>query len=176
MDQKRRCRILWSRGSRGACRREVRARLRTSPENNGPRAGNSAATGDERGDEPKPPRQPRSPETSTTHDDTRTHRRTPHYVSRAHASMSQLYQNILSNFLSNFICCFSGRMAQTFLNFLKMLFSNFSGFFFSFSLTWDPMKAKPSKRYSSFKSLLDLFNLFLNFLLSGPHKSTVLQF
>ncbi len=46
----------------------------------------------------------------------------------------------------------------------------------SFSLTWDPMEAKTSKRYSSLKSLLSPFKLFLNFLLSGPDKSTVLDF
>ena len=44
--------------------------------------------------------------------------------------------------------------------------------YFSFSLTYDPMVAKTSKRYPFLKSLLNLFNLFLNFLLSGPHKST----
>ncbi len=38
------------------------------------------------------------------------------------------------------------------------------------------MGAKTSKRYSSLKSLLNLFKFFLNFLLSGPHKSTVLDF
>ncbi len=38
------------------------------------------------------------------------------------------------------------------------------------------MGAKTSKRYSSIKSLLNLFKLFMNFLLSGPHKSTVLIF
>ncbi len=41
-------------------------------------------------------------------------------------------------------------------------------FFFSFSLTCDSMGSKSSKRYSSIKSL--------NFLLSGAHKSTVLDF
>ncbi len=40
-------------------------------------------------------------------------------------------------------------------------------YFLSFSLTWDPMGAKISKRYSSLKSLL---KTFLNFLLSGPYK------
>ncbi len=35
------------------------------------------------------------------------------------------------------------------------------------------MGAKTPKRYSSLKSLLNPFKLFLNFLLSGPHKSTV---
>ncbi len=38
------------------------------------------------------------------------------------------------------------------------------------------MGAKTSKRYSSLKSLLNPFKLFLKFLLSGPHKSTVLDF
>ena len=32
------------------------------------------------------------------------------------------------------------------------------------------------KRYCSFKSLVYLFKLFLNFLLSGPHKNSVLDF
>ncbi len=48
-------------------------------------------------------------------------------------------------------------------------FSNF------FSLTWHPMGAKTSKTYSSFKSALNLFKVFLNFLLSGYHKSTVID-
>ncbi len=47
---------------------------------------------------------------------------------------------------------------------------------FHFSGIWDPMGANASKCYSSLKSLLNLFNLFLNFLLSCPHKSTVLDF
>ncbi len=49
--------------------------------------------------------------------------------------------------------------------------------FFSFSLTWDPMGAKIAKRYFFFlKSILNPFKLFLNFLLSGPHRSTALGF
>ncbi len=44
--------------------------------------------------------------------------------------------------------------------------------YFSFSLTWDPMGAKISKRYSSYKSQPKTFKLFLNFLPSGPHKTT----
>ena len=39
-----------------------------------------------------------------------------------------------------------------------------------------PMGAEISKGYSSIKSLLNLLTPFLNFLLSGPHKSTVLYF
>ncbi len=38
------------------------------------------------------------------------------------------------------------------------------------------MGGKTSKRYSTLKSLLNPFKLFLNFLLSGPHKSAVLDF
>ena len=38
------------------------------------------------------------------------------------------------------------------------------------------MGAKISKGYSSLKSLLKLFNYFLNFNLSGPHKSTFFFF
>ncbi len=68
-----------------------------------------------------------------------------------------------------------GHMPRLFFIFEKKNCLNFYEYF-SFSLTWDPMGAKTSKRYSSFKSLLNPFNLFLNFLLSGPDKSTVLDF
>ena len=37
------------------------------------------------------------------------------------------------------------------------------------------MAAKTLNCYSSLKSLLNLFKLFLKFLLSGPYKSTVLN-
>ncbi len=49
------------------------------------------------------------------------------------------------------------------------------GFFYeylSFSLTWDSMGAKISKRYSFYKSQPKAFKLFLNFLPNGPHKKT----
>ena len=58
----------------------------------------------------------------------------------------------------------------------KNAFSNFSRFFFSFSLTWDPVGAKTWKRYSSLKSRLNDSKLLMNFLLGGPHKRTVLEF
>ena len=45
-------------------------------------------------------------------------------------------------------------------------------FFFSFSLTWDPMGAKISKRYS-YKLQLKVFKLLLNFFPNGPHKTTL---
>ena len=38
------------------------------------------------------------------------------------------------------------------------------------------MGAKISKSYSSLKSVLNPFKRFLNFLLSGPDKSTVMIF
>ena len=70
---------------------------------------------------------------------------------------------------------------KTFFEFLKkkMHFQMFEDLFFVFVLivlTWDPMGAQNSKRYSALKSLLNLFKLFLNFLLSGPHKSTIWDF
>ena len=37
------------------------------------------------------------------------------------------------------------------------------------------MGAKISKRYTSLKSILNLFNLFLNCLLIGSHKNTALD-
>ncbi len=63
-----------------------------------------------------------------------------------------------------------------FLIFEILIFFLFFRILFSFSLTWDYMGAKTSKRYSSLKSLLNRFNLSLNFLLSDPDKSTVLDF
>ena len=53
---------------------------------------------------------------------------------------------------------------------------SFGFFFFFVSVTWDPMGVKTSKRYSSLKSLLNLFDMFLNFLINGPRKGTVLDF
>ncbi len=45
-----------------------------------------------------------------------------------------------------------------------------------FSLTQDPIGLKILKRHSSFKLLLYYSTLLLKFLLSGPHKSSVLNF
>ncbi len=47
---------------------------------------------------------------------------------------------------------------------------------FSFSLTWDTMGAKISKHYSSFKSLLNLVNFFLNFFSQWSSQNAVLEF
>ncbi len=48
--------------------------------------------------------------------------------------------------------------------------------YFSFSLTWDPMGKKISKRYFSYKSQPNVLKLFLNFPPNGPHKSTFWYF
>ncbi len=69
----------------------------------------------------------------------------------------------------------SGPDKSTVLDFWNFEFLIFQEFC-SFSLTWDPMGDKTSKRYSSLKSLLTPFKLFLNFLLIGPHKGIVLDF
>ncbi len=66
-------------------------------------------------------------------------------------------------------------MPKSFYHFWKNKYFDFCEYF-SFLLTWDTMRAKTSKRYSSLTSLLNPFKLFLNFLLSGPHKRTVLKF
>ncbi len=47
---------------------------------------------------------------------------------------------------------------------------------FSFSLTWDPMGAKISKCYSSYKLQPKVFKLFLTFLPNGSRKTTRLEF
>ena len=43
-------------------------------------------------------------------------------------------------------------------------------------LTWDFIRAKISKRYSSYKPQPKAFKLFLNFLPNGPHKTTLGMF
>ncbi len=91
-------------------------------------------------------------------------------------SVSQLTQNPFGGFLSNFSCCLPWAIHPDFLEIKnKTRFPRFPSFF-SFSLTWYPTGAKPSKRYSSPKSLLNFFKLLLNFLLIGSHKSTILNF
>ena len=79
------------------------------------------------------------------------------------------------DFFQILVLAFPGPYAQTFFNLKNNDFWIFHEYF-SFSLTGDPMGAKISKRYSSLKLLLNLFKLFLKFLLSCPHKSTVLDF
>ncbi len=44
--------------------------------------------------------------------------------------------------------------------------------FYSFSLTWDAMGAKITKRFSSYKSETNVLKLVLNFSPNGPHKTT----
>ncbi len=73
------------------------------------------------------------------------------------------------------VACPSPYVQTLFFSFWKTFFLFFYEYF-SFSLTWDPMWVKTLKRYSSLKSLLNPFKLFLKFLLSGLYKSTVLDF
>ncbi len=40
-------------------------------------------------------------------------------------------------------------------------------------LTWEPMAAEISKRYSSYKSQPNVVKLVLNFPFNGPHKTTL---
>ena len=49
-------------------------------------------------------------------------------------------------------------------------------FFFSFSLTWDPLTLKISKRYSSYKLQLKVYKLVLDFPPNVPHKTTFWDF
>ena len=72
---------------------------------------------------------------------------------------------------SNFRVFFSMVLTKV----LFWIFINFNTIF-QFSLTQDPMGMKISKRYSSFKLLLNYSKLLLKFLLSGPHKRTLLDF
>ena len=94
------------------------------------------------------------------------------------AKASKLYSSLKSllnpfKFFLNFLLsCPHKSSVLDFWNFEFLIFHNF----FLLSLTWDPMGAKMPKHYSSLKSLLNPFILFLNFLLSCPHKSTVLDF
>ncbi len=73
------------------------------------------------------------------------------------------------NFFQILIVASPGSYAQNFfLNFEKKNVYDY----FSFSLKWDPMGTKISKRYSSYNLHPKVFQLFLNFLLNGPNKST----
>ncbi len=86
-------------------------------------------------------------------------------------SVLQLSLNLMHRFLSNFSCGFPWAIrSDVFLIFEKKFFLIFYEYF-SFLLTWDPMGAEISKRYSSYKSQPKLFKHFLNFLPNGPHKS-----
>ena len=72
------------------------------------------------------------------------------------------------------ICLSSVRPYMECKHFLqcKHFFYYFFYEYFSFSLTWDTIGAKISKRYSSYKSQPKAFKFFLHFLPNGPHKST----
>ncbi len=85
-------------------------------------------------------------------------------------STLQLSLNLLHRFLSNFGCClpWTIRRGILYYYFFFFLFANI----FSFSISWDPMSAKISKRYSCYKSQQKVFKLVLNFLPNSPHKNT----
>ncbi len=101
------------------------------------------------------------------------------YVSRAHgikirpssvvrrlSSVVRLWHRLslklLHGFLSNFGCSFPRSICPDVLFFEIFFFLIFYEYF-SFSLTWDPVGAKTSKRYSSLRPRLNPFKLFLNF-------------
>ncbi len=77
-------------------------------------------------------------------------------------------------FLSNFSFCFPWDICpDTFLIFQFLFFFIFYEYFL-FSLAWNPMGAKISKRYSSYKSQPNVFKL-LNFPSNGLHKTCLIS-
>ncbi len=70
-------------------------------------------------------------------------------LSSVRPSVSQLSLNLMHGFLSNFSCSFPWAInSDVFLIFEKTFFFFLIFYeYFSFSLTWDPMGAKISKRY-----------------------------
>ena len=88
-------------------------------------------------------------------------------------SMSQLSLTLIHGFLWNFSCCFLLVIRQDLFEFLKKMGRGRIFYeYFSLSLTWDPIRTKMSKLYSSYKSQPKVFKLFLNFLPNDPHKTT----
>ena len=85
------------------------------------------------------------------------------------------YLNLMHRFLSNYGGCFPWAIRSEFFLIFKKILKGIFYEYFSFSLTWNSMRAKASKRYS-FKSVLNFFKLLMNFLLNGRHKSNVLDF
>ncbi len=96
------------------------------------------------------------------------------------SSVLKLSQNLLGGFLSNFSCWLPRAIRPDFVfNFWKKktCFPIFQDLFInSFSITWNPRRAKTSKRCSSLKSLLNFFKILAKFVPSGPYKSTVFEF
>ena len=94
------------------------------------------------------------------------------YISRAHEKIKICLLSIRHLSMSQLSVAFSGAYAEA--NFFicgKNLGGGNFYEYFSFSLTWDPMGAKISKCYCSYKSQLKAFKILLNFLPSGPHKT-----
>ncbi len=98
------------------------------------------------------------------------------YVNRAHEIASSGINYLWTyymDFFQSLVVAFNRPYARTFfLIFEKKIFLRI---FFVFG-NKAPYRSQISKRYSSRKWLLNPFTLFLNFLLSGPHKSAVWDF
>ncbi len=94
VDLKHRCRILRSRRSRGACRREGRARLRQVQRITDRGPGTCSCR--RRGDEPTNPLDKRGPETPTHEDDTRTHQ-PAHKRTRARHTCNSFSRTVLTD-------------------------------------------------------------------------------
>ena len=77
----------------------------------------------------------------------------------------QITAESFQTFLVFFSQCSSQKCIWDFWN----LENRYLNAFYSFSLTWDPMGVKNSKRYS-YKSQPKLMKLVLNFPPNGPHK------
>ncbi len=95
------------------------------------------------------------------------------------SSVSQLPQNLSNKFLSSFNCGFPWAiLPDGFWIFEKKnAFAKFSGFFFSVFVNMRPYGRQNFKTLLLPQITFDSFQTFLNFLLSGPHKSsTVLDF
>ncbi len=86
-------------------------------------------------------------------------------------SVSQLSLNLMHGIRRILVIASPEPYAGTFFEVSKKYLFFYE--YLSFSLTWGPMGAKISKRYSSYKSQPKVLKLLLNFLPNGPHKSTV---
>ena len=94
-------------------------------------------------------------------------------LSVVHPSGAQFSLNLMHGFLSKFGCCFLWAIRlDIFFNFWKKKSFWIFYEYFLFWLTCDPMGGKILKCYS-YKSQPKAFKLFVNFLLNGPHKTTL---
>ncbi len=96
-------------------------------------------------------------------------------ISKRYSSLKSLL-NLFKLFLNFLLMVLTKVRFLDFWNFEFLIFSRFFYIYILSSLTWEPMGAKTSIRYTSLKLRLNFSQLLLNFLLSGPGKSTVLDF